>query len=71
MVPRIVLAMGAARVEAVPDTKYASSADLSSFDFVIVKEQSDATRTRTHCMNLQWVKDCLIAGRLLPYPDDD
>lgn len=72
MVPRIILAMGAARVEAVPELKHASSSDLSAFDLVVVKEQHDASRIpgkATRCVNFQWVKDCLIAARLLSYPD--
>ena len=71
MVPRIILAMGAARVEAVPEPKFASS-DPPSFDLIVVKEQNDANRFKsgdTRCVHLQWVKDSLIAGRLLPFPE--
>ncbi|KAI0933134.1 hypothetical protein AcV7_004695 [Taiwanofungus camphoratus] len=77
MVPRIILSMGASRVEAVHDIKHASSSDLSQFDYVVVKEFSDVARlTATldfaedvNCVHLGWVKDCLIAGRLLSRPE--
>lgn len=70
MVPRIILCMGAARVEAIPDLKYAST-ELSKFDYVVVKECADVDRVSAHanCVHFGWVKDCLIAGRLLPLPE--
>ncbi|KAG5653828.1 hypothetical protein H0H81_010101 [Sphagnurus paluster] len=68
-VTRIILAMGANRVEAVSDVRYASSA-ISSFDYVVVKEAGhygphleDGT-----IVHWPWVKDCLVASRLLPLP---
>lgn len=59
------------------DIKHASSSDLSQFDYVVVKEFSDVARlTATldfaedvNCVHLGWVKDCLIAGRLLSRPE--
>ncbi|KAH9050685.1 hypothetical protein EDB84DRAFT_1555318 [Lactarius hengduanensis] len=37
-IPRIIVSMGAARVEAVPELKYSSNPDLKDFHYVIVKE---------------------------------
>jgi hypothetical protein len=65
-VPRIILAMGAARLEAVSDAKY-SSMDLPQYDYLIVKEgEGMALRKDAACADVAWVKGCLIAGRLLP-----
>ncbi|KAH9951479.1 hypothetical protein B0H21DRAFT_719142 [Amylocystis lapponica] len=70
MVPRIILGMGASSVEAVADVKYASQAELTLYDYVVVKEQSDVARFAANgavnCVDLDWVKQCLIASRLLP-----
>ncbi|OBZ75416.1 Tumor suppressor p53-binding protein 1 [Grifola frondosa] len=71
MVPRIVMCMGASTVEAVTEVRQASR-DLKKFDFVVVKDEVDAsifTSQGINCVHLQWVKDCVIAGRLLPFPD--
>ncbi|KZT70132.1 hypothetical protein DAEQUDRAFT_668140 [Daedalea quercina L-15889] len=72
MVPLIILTMGASSVEAVPEAKYASSKDLSEYDYVVVKDSGDIGRVASgaNCVPFGWVKDCLIAGRLLPQPDD-
>ncbi|GLB34876.1 putative ubiquitin modification-dependent histone binding [Lyophyllum shimeji] len=69
-VTRIILAMGADRVEAVSDVRYAS-ASLSSFDFVIIKEanQYGSHLEDGRTVHWPWVKDCLIASRLLPIPE--
>ncbi|KIM87177.1 hypothetical protein PILCRDRAFT_815647 [Piloderma croceum F 1598] len=71
-VPRIILSMGAKRVEAASEIKYASDQSLKSFDYVVVKDAdevvhglSDGNVTFVH---VPWVKDCLIAGRLLEAP---
>lgn len=69
-VPRIALAMGARRVEAVCESKYAS-ADLSQFDYVIVKEENEVEKFVKHgvtCVHVPWMKECLIASQLLPLP---
>ncbi|KAI0273722.1 hypothetical protein BC834DRAFT_224345 [Gloeopeniophorella convolvens] len=65
-VPRIILSMGAARVETVPDAKHASG---KKFDYVIVKDlhERPADIAGTY-VSMEWVKDCLIAGRLFPPP---
>ncbi|TFY81561.1 hypothetical protein EWM64_g2453 [Hericium alpestre] len=69
-VPRIILAMGAARVEVVADAKSALDTKLTSYDYVIVKDESSPVYTNAKadvtCVPMQWVKDCLISGRLLP-----
>ena len=72
MVPRIILAMGASVVEAVPDVKTMSPKLLSEYDYVIVKERGAISRipANIRCVPFAWAKDCLIAGRLLPYPGD-
>ncbi|KAA1471085.1 hypothetical protein DENSPDRAFT_775740 [Dentipellis sp. KUC8613] len=67
-VPRILLCMGAERVEVVPETKSASY-DLKKYDYVIVKDESSSVYKNPGngcCVSMQWVKDCLIASRLLP-----
>ncbi|KAL6300126.1 hypothetical protein BKA93DRAFT_741041 [Sparassis latifolia] len=74
MVPRILLCMGASYVEAVPDVLYASSKDLKVYNYVVVKDAGDAANLLTtagdvNCVHLPWVKDCLIAGRLLRRPE--
>ncbi|PCH37988.1 hypothetical protein WOLCODRAFT_135978 [Wolfiporia cocos MD-104 SS10] len=68
MVPRIILAMGAASVEAVPDVKYAARADdLRTYDYVVIKDSSERTRAPgAKTVLWDWLKDCLIAGRILP-----
>lgn len=71
-VPRIVLAMGAARVEAATDVKSASQA-LAKFDYVVIKDASDLKpflkEDDVTCVSFQWVKECLIAGQLLSLPE--
>ena len=70
-VPAIILAMGAARVEAVPDMKFASK---TAFDYIIVKDLSDCPKKAKGSIPyvpFPWVKDCLIAGRILPLPSLD
>ncbi|TFY72687.1 hypothetical protein EVG20_g355 [Dentipellis fragilis] len=69
-VPRILLCMGAERVEVVPETKSASY-DLGKYDYIIVKDESSSVYKNPGdgcCVTMQWVKDCLIASRLLPLP---
>ncbi|KAF8077869.1 hypothetical protein FPV67DRAFT_1662656 [Lyophyllum atratum] len=68
-VTRIILAMGADRVEAVSDVKYASNS-VSLFDFVVIKEahQYNSHLEEGRTVHWAWVKDCLIASRLLPIP---
>ena len=69
-VPRIVAAMGAASVEAVTDIRYASE-NISSFNYIVVKEpEKIAAALRdaqdVDIVDVTWIKECLIAGRLLP-----
>ncbi|KAL5489753.1 hypothetical protein ACEPAI_4585 [Sanghuangporus weigelae] len=65
-VPRIILAMGTDRVEAVADAKHASQA-LNQYDYVVVKESMPhpCVRSATY-VDVTWIKECLIAGRLFP-----
>jgi hypothetical protein len=64
--------MGAKRVEAASEIRHASDPSLETFDYVVVKDATEvmhgipkATATLVH---LPWVKECLIAGRLLEPP---
>ncbi|KAI0670390.1 hypothetical protein C8Q78DRAFT_1079362 [Trametes maxima] len=66
-VPRIILCMGAATVEAVKTTNGASLG-LDKYDYIVVREESERIKTAKNCVDISWVKDCLITGRLLPVP---
>jgi hypothetical protein len=73
--PSIMLAMGADQVEAVFDEKHTAS-KTSKYDFVLVKDAEDVKKfnstgkgDRPPCVHIPWVKDCLVAGRLLDIPD--
>ncbi|KAH9043147.1 hypothetical protein EDB85DRAFT_916951 [Lactarius pseudohatsudake] len=66
-IPRIIVSMGAARVEAVPELKYSSNPDLKDFHYVIVKELHERPQVGGEkYVSMEWVKDCLIAGRMFP-----
>lgn len=70
MVPRIILSMGASHVEAVTDVKDASKKPYK-WDYVVVKDGSemktvDADDACEATVSFNWVKECLIAGRVLP-----
>ena len=71
MVPRIALSMGAATVESVGDPKHASRS-LDDYDYVVVRESKDMTRFShiKHCVDVAWVKDCLISGRIHLLPSE-
>lgn len=61
--------MGPGRVEAVSELKYATQ-DVQDYDYVVIREEEHyapelADGTTVHW---GWVKDCLIASRLLPLP---
>jgi hypothetical protein len=65
--------MGASRVEAVTEVKFASQ-DLSAYDYVVIKDYSERPKDLPEdddvtVVHVPWVKDCLIAGRLLPVID--
>jgi len=66
-IPRIIVSMGAARVEAVPELKFASNPDLKGFQYVVVKELHERPPVGGEkYVSMEWVKDCLIAGRMFP-----
>ncbi|KAI0256789.1 hypothetical protein BJV78DRAFT_1117205 [Lactifluus subvellereus] len=66
-IPRIIVSMGAARVEAVPELKYSSNPDLNDFQFVVVKDLHERPAVGGEkYVSMEWVKDCLIAGRMFP-----
>ncbi|RPD66131.1 hypothetical protein L226DRAFT_609030 [Lentinus tigrinus ALCF2SS1-7] len=70
MVPRIILCMGAAVVESVTDPKYANRG-LEDYDLVVVHKDQDLARYSKkieHCVEMSWVKDCLISRQLLTLP---
>ncbi|KAL7283385.1 hypothetical protein ACG7TL_002815 [Trametes sanguinea] len=68
-VPRIILCMGADTVEAVTDEKFASH-DMGEYDYIVVREQPAFERLKVYerCVDVKWVKDCLISGRLVQVP---
>ncbi|KAH9854224.1 hypothetical protein C2E23DRAFT_875560 [Lenzites betulinus] len=68
-VPKIILSMGAASVEAVNDEKYASRS-LREYSYIVFRDEHDNARWPAveRCVDVNWVKDCLISGRLLPLP---
>jgi hypothetical protein len=66
--------MGASRVEAVTEVKFASK-DLSAYDYVVIKDSDERPKDLPKdddvtAVHVPWVKDCLITGRLLPFVDD-
>ncbi|GJE87006.1 BRCT domain-containing protein [Phanerochaete sordida] len=70
MIPRILLCMGAARVEAVDGLAHAST-KLDRYDYVVVKDAEEVrrvakARSLENCVAFPWVKECLITGRILP-----
>jgi hypothetical protein len=69
-VTRIILSMGADRVEAVTELKYATH-NLSDYDYIVIREASHYQHEFAECVTVHWswVKDCLIASRCLPLPD--
>lgn len=64
--------MGADRVEAVSDIDHAS-APLDEFDFVVIKKAEhysfELGMTPNKTVHWNWVKECLVASRLLPQPE--
>jgi hypothetical protein len=69
-VARIILSMGADRVEAVTELRFADH-NLSDYDYVVIREPSHYQSAFAECITVHWgwVKDCLIASRYLPLPD--
>ena len=69
-VARIILSMGADRVEAVTELKYADN-NLLDYDYVVIREATHYQPELSECLTVHWgwVKDCLIASRYLPLPD--
>ena len=62
--------MGADRVEAVTEPKYATH-NLSDYDYVVIREANHYQHEFAECVTVHWswVKDCLIASGYLPLPD--
>ncbi|KAG6898357.1 hypothetical protein C0992_009032 [Termitomyces sp. T32_za158] len=69
-ITRIILAMGADCVEAVTDIDHAS-APLNEFDFIVIKKAEHYSLGMVPDKTVQWswVKECLVASRLLPHPE--
>lgn len=67
-VPWIILCMGAAKVEAVTDTKQVTLAHMQTFDYIIVKERdvlgSLQLGDNVVVGDVNWVKGCLVSSRL-------
>lgn len=65
--------MGAKRVEAVSDPRHASDQSFGAFQYVVVRDDGEGVpglpKTGVTLVHVPWVKDCLIAGRLLPPPE--
>jgi hypothetical protein len=62
-VPRIILAMGADRVEAAADTQSASER-LSAYDYVVSQDPLPDLGAGVKTVNVEWVKDCLVSRKL-------
>ena len=67
--------MGADHVEAVYDMKHASQ-KMIQYDYVLVKDLEEVKKFNTAgkgdrppCFHIPWVKECLVAGKLLDIPD--
>jgi hypothetical protein len=70
-VSRIMLAMGASRLEVVSEERYASQ-KLSEYDYLVVKEDEELMqREDVVCVDFAWIKGCLIAGRLIDLPTQE
>ncbi|KAG6874218.1 hypothetical protein C0995_003764 [Termitomyces sp. Mi166 len=71
-ITRIILAMGADRVEAVTEVDHAS-APLHEFDLVVIKKAEhysiELGMVPDKTVHWNWVKECLVASRLLPQPE--
>jgi hypothetical protein len=67
-VPRIVLAMGARRVEAAADLKY-TSARPDTFDYVISGDPAPDFEPTVNLVNVEWVKDSLISRQFANLPE--
>ncbi|KAF8136560.1 hypothetical protein EV363DRAFT_1157573 [Boletus edulis] len=66
-VPWIILCMGAAKVEAVTDTKQVPLGHIQTFDYIIVKERNILGSVKLGNAvvgDVNWVKDCLVTSRL-------
>lgn len=61
--------MGAEVVEAVTELRYTAKA-LANYDYVVIREPCQYVREFAQCTTVHWawVKDCLIASRLLALP---
>jgi len=69
-VPRIILAMGAARVEAVIDVQYASDRP-SGFDYVVAQDPLPDLGMGVDVVNVEWIKDCLVSRKLTKLPGEE
>jgi hypothetical protein len=57
--------MGAKRVEAVADLNYASK-HISVYDYVVIPDGTEHRREYgDNCVEVSWVKACLLAGKRL------
>jgi hypothetical protein len=62
--------MGASSVEAAAQPKNASDPTLKSYKYIILKDKESSANLpdlpqQTTVVSWAWVKDCLIAGRIL------
>lgn len=65
------MCMGATEVEAVASVKNASRKDLTAYDYVVIKDPSlKSVDTNANFVHVDWIKQCLISGRLIPTISD-
>jgi len=65
--PKVVLAMGAAYVQAVTSIPIVSTIDVTEFDYTVVDDGSDPIPYGdAHTVDTAWIKRCLITGVLWP-----
>ena len=58
--------MGASDVEVVGNVKNASRKNVSTYDYVVVKDKSIFKSGDANIVSMEWIKQCLICSRLLP-----
>ncbi|EPQ58729.1 hypothetical protein GLOTRDRAFT_126844 [Gloeophyllum trabeum ATCC 11539] len=70
-IPQIILAMGASTVEAATESCHLAQDALRTYDYVVVRTLAEVESVRKDGVTVvtwDWVKDCLIAGRLFDMP---
>lgn len=67
--------MGADQVEAVCEVEHAQC-ETTEYDLILVKGKEEVQNfnasnegERPPCVHIPWVKECLVAGKLLDFPE--